>query len=155
MKVGELRLILDQLRQLYASAGASGPGKDLKALIDVLDLRAGESVDTFVADIKLRLRAGPSKKAQRSGKAGGTAAPLNEGAIGSYVAQLNAAGTDRQVFDAVFAKMTADKALRLAELTEIAHRYSGGVAKHKSVASAHDGISKAFVRQARFINKLS
>jgi len=153
VKVGELLLILDQIRELYASAGANGPGKDLKTLIDILGPQANNSVEAFVTDTKRRLREGSPKATSRK-KAPAVAAPLNDSAIRSYVAQLSRAGTDRAAFNGVFERLKADKLLRLPELTEIAHQYSGGVAKLKSIASAHEDISKAFIRQARFANKL-
>jgi hypothetical protein len=153
VKVGQLTLILGQIRELYVAAGASGPAKDLKTLSDALTVHSENSVEAFVAETRRRLSEPPRKSKGRK-KAGAAAAPLNEGAITSYVAQLNNAGTDRRAFDAVFERLTADKLLRVGELTEIAHRYSGGAAAFKSAAAARSDIAKAFVRQARFANKL-
>src|SRR5258708_31479898 len=39
-------------------------------------------------------------------------------------------------------------------LAEIARQYSESVTKYKSIRAAHDDVAKAFVRQARFENKL-
>jgi hypothetical protein len=75
-------------------------------------------------------------------------------AIENYVEGLKRAGTDRAAFEQVFKILTLDTKLKKADLTKVAHQYSGDVIKYKSKAAAHEEINRAFVRKARFINKL-
>lgn len=70
------------------------------------------------------------------------------------MAWLRNAGADPQVFDAAFARMKSDKPIKAPDISEIARPYANSVTKYKSIAAAHADISKAFVQQARFANKL-
>ena len=154
MKIGEFRIILDRLQQLCVSAGAKGPAKDLQALRDVLGPHAEKPVDVFVAETLNSLSRPPKLKSRKNTSELSKSYPVNEDAVRHHVAQLRNAGTNRSSFDQAMDKLKSDNALRLADLTEIAHQYSSSVTKYKSIASAHQDISKAFIRQARFENKL-
>jgi hypothetical protein len=151
--IAELRLVLGHLQQLYVSAGANGPAKDLKTFSDALQAHAGKPVDLFVAEVRARLGQAEAKPKARK-KAAAESAPRNEDAIGDHVAQLRGAGTDRPMFDQALDRLKADKSLKLPELAEIARQYSDSVTRYKSISAAQNDISKAFVRQARFENKL-
>jgi hypothetical protein len=154
VKIAELRLILDQLQQLYVSAGANGPAKDFKTFNDVLGPHAASPVDVFVKDLKDRLGRATEKSKGRRKAESGKSASENEEAIRHHVANLRHAGTDRSAFDQAFDLLKSDKSLKLPDLAEIARQYSESVTKYKSIRAAHDDVAKAFVRQARFENKL-
>jgi hypothetical protein len=153
MKIAELAIILDRIRQLYLSGGAKGSAKDIKALSDVLGSHADKSVEVFVSMIESRLGQ-PSNKPNRRKGASAPSKPLNEDSIRYHITQLGRAGTDRTEFDRALEGLKADKALRLADFAEIARQYSDSVTKYKSIDSTLQDISKAFVRQGRFENKL-
>jgi hypothetical protein len=148
VNIGELRLILDRLRELYIAAGAKGPATDLKAFSDALEPHAERSVDEFCTNVREKLhQAGQKPKVRKK-------TPLNEEGIGHHVTQLRGAGTDRQAFDAAFDRLKADQIVKASDVAEIARRYADSVTKYKSTDAALSAISKAFVRQARFENKL-
>jgi hypothetical protein len=153
VKIEELVRVLDQIREFYASAGAIGPANDLAKLVDSLKTRRGIDVDMFVAEMRQRLSAPPQKRSKAT-KKNAAPAPVNTAAIARYLQALKSVGTNQVAFDVLFNSLKADTELGLAEFTEIAHRYSGGVVKYKSIAAARSEISKAFIRQARFANKL-
>jgi hypothetical protein len=153
MKIGELTVILDRVRQLYFSAGAKGPAKEFSTLAEALRPHADKSVDIFVATIERSLSQTKAKPKGRT-KASAPNKPLNEDAIRRHVSQLRQAGTERVAFDRALDELKADKALKLADFAAIARQYSDSVTKYKSTASALQDISKAFIRQSRFENKL-
>jgi hypothetical protein len=153
--IGELVQTLDRVRQFCETAGAKTTAKDLKIFSDALKPHAHESVDAFCAEMQARL----SDTAERSRRHGKTSLPrataaLHEVAIGRYVAQLRSAATDRQAFDAAFEMLKSDKTVKSADVAEVARRYGNTVTKYKSARAAHADIEKAFLRQARFENKL-
>ena len=149
-------IVLDQLQQLYIAAGAKAPANDLKTFSDVLRLHANVAVDQFVLSVKQELVKATSAKPSGRKKAPAAAkkASPDTAAINEYVNQLRATGTDRLAFDQALANLKAAKTQSAAEVAEIARQYADTVTKYKSKAVAHSDISKAFVRQARFENKL-
>jgi hypothetical protein len=154
MKVRELRGILEQLVQLYVSAGSTTAAKDLQKITDALENQDEKDIETFIADIRLVLTQPP--KAKKSRRASAEVLGLSTGADGikEHLERLQHAGNNRENFDRALDQLKADKKLKLADLTEIAHRYSGNVTKYKSIRLAQEDISKTFVRNARFENKL-
>src|SRR5262245_51499714 len=151
MKIGELSVILDRVRQLYLSAGAKGPAKDIKTLSDALGPHADKSVEVFIATIESKLSLANAKSKSRTRA---TSKLLNEDAIRYHIGQLSQAGTDRTAFDHALGELNSDKSLKLGDLAEIARQYSASVTKYKSTAAALQDITKAFIRQSRFENKL-
>ncbi len=152
--IGELLAVLDRVEQLCIAAGAKAPAKDLRTFSDVLKPHADKSVASFCADTRDRLNQSFEKAQGRKNRtAAGKNAPANE-AISHHVAALRSAGTERHAFDAAFERLKADKSLRSSAVAEIARQYALTVTKYKSIAAAHTDIEKAFVRQARFENKL-
>lgn len=155
LTVGELRIVLDGLRQFSVAAGAKAAAADLATFADMLAPHADTGVTAFVADMKARLAAaGKPKKAARKTAGTKAKAVTNDAAIAQYIAALRGAGTNRPAFEAVFERLKADKSLKAADVGEIAHQYASSVTRYKSIKAAHDEISKAFVREARFENKL-
>jgi hypothetical protein len=154
MTVAELRSILSHLQNLYAAGGAKGPAKDLQIIADLLRPHAAARLGNFVEDLSARLAQGKAKpKAGKNSKA--LAGPaLNEDSIVAHVTRLRDAGTQQHRFDEALERLKADSSLKLAEATEIAHRYSNSVSKYRSIGAAHKDISQAFIRRARFENKL-
>jgi hypothetical protein len=153
--VAQLRAVLDGLQAFSVAAGAKAAAKDLQIFSDMLRPYAGSTVTAFCADTSAKLQAASAKpKGGKRATAARPRAASNEGAIRQYIADLRDAGIDRSMFDAVFARLNADKSLKAADVGEIARQYANSVTKYKSMAAARDDISKAFVRQARFENKL-
>ncbi len=154
MRVKELRAILSNVEQLFASAGAKTAVKDLQLFSDMLKPYSDLSVTRACADIDHRLRQMATKPA-RQPKAGKspTAVP-DENAIQRHLTELRDAGTDEQAFDLAFKKLKASKSIKLPELVEIARQFSLSVTPYKTKAAAHSDIEKAFIQQARFENKL-
>jgi hypothetical protein len=153
--VGELRTALDRLRQFSVAAGAKNAATDLKAFSDMLAPYAESSVSALSAEISARLRASANKpKKHKKTAANKQAGASNEATIARYIAELRSVGTDRPAFEVAFERLKADRSLKAADVGEIARQYATSVTKYKSIAAAHADISKAFVRQARFENKL-
>ena len=154
MKIAHLILILNHLQQLYHAAGAKTPAEDIKVFTDALRPHANVPVNQFVSAV----RDGLAKEMTVSKPPGTKGSPKtkvsNAASIDTQVKLLRASGTDRSAFENAFANLKSAKHLTLAELAEIARQYAYTVTKYKSKASALDDISKAFVRQARFENKL-
>jgi hypothetical protein len=155
MTIAELRIILGHLQQVYTAAGSKGPAKDLKIIVDVLRPHGDILVSRFVTEFSERLTQGKERRParKRSTKKSGTAS-LNETAIGFHVSQLHEAGTEQDSFDEAFNRLNADKSLKLGDVAEIARRYANSVTKYRSLSAARKDISQAFVRRARFENKL-
>lgn len=154
MKVADLRAVLSHLQQVYVAGGAKGPAKDLQIISDVLRAHADDDLSTFLTDLGARLTRAPEKPKGRNKSTVSAKAVLNEGVIASYVALLRDAGTLQPRFDSAFQQLKSDTSLNLSNLTEIAHRYSNSVSKYRSLGAAHKDISQAFIRRARFENKL-
>jgi len=148
--VAGLRATLRRMLEFCEAAGAKTAAKDIRALSDSLEAHAAESLNVFCAQADAWLAA-PKPKGR--GKGAAKKAP-DEAAITSYVAGLRDAGTDRATFEAVLARLKADKSLKSAEVAEIARRYANTVTKYKSMAAAHADIASAFTQQARFANKV-
>jgi hypothetical protein len=154
MTVGELRTILSNIQRLCASAGAKTAAKDLQTFSDILKPYLNIQIAQACADIKRHLSEATAKPAKR-GNAAGTPSPVrNEDAIQRHLTELREAGTDQQAFDLAFKKLKASKSIKVADLAEIARQFSRSVTAYKTKAAAYSDIEKAFVREARFENKL-
>jgi hypothetical protein len=155
MTIGELRRVLDEVACLCLAAGAKATAKDLGILTAAIGAHAQMEVTAFCTEVRKRLSE-PSAKPKRSRKAPGAPriVALNEDAVQHHVFGLRGAGASRESFDTAFKALKTDKSLKAADVAEIARLYANSVTKYKSIKSAHADISKAFVRQARFENKL-
>jgi hypothetical protein len=151
--VAQLTSVLDMLRSFCRAAGAKAAETDLKALADALEAHAAQPLEAFSDHVQAWLSEAAAKPKGR-GKAATKTAMSNEEAIASYLAALRNAGTDRSVFEAVLAKLKADKSLKSPAVAEIARRYADTVTKYKSIAAAHADISSAFTQRARFASKV-
>jgi hypothetical protein len=152
--VAQLKGVLQSLQSLCQAAGAKAAGKDLKALVDVLDAHGAQPVAVFATHAQAWLSEAAAKPKGRSKTAATKGATSNEEAIASYLAALRNAGTVRAAFEAVHATLKADKSMKSAAVAEIARRYANTVTKYKSIAAAHADIASAFTQQARFANKV-
>jgi hypothetical protein len=156
MTVADLIKVLSQIGQLYASAGATKPADDIERLINVLRNQREDDFTAFASTARealARLNQKPAKTTVK--KYGAPAADLNIAAITYYAEQLRKAGSNQAAFDTVAKALDADDRLRLGEFTAIAHAYSGGVIKFRTLATARKDISKTFIRHARLTNKLT
>jgi hypothetical protein len=154
MTVSELRIILGNLQQLVASAGAKSAAKELQTFSDILKPYSFTQLTKACADIKRHLSEATAKPAKRGKAAGKSSTVPNQDAIQRHLTELRGAGTDQQAFDLAFKKLKASKSVKLADLAEIARQFSLSVAAYKSKPAAYSDIEKAFVREARFENKL-
>jgi hypothetical protein len=153
--VNELRTILGNIRKLCESAGAKS-ASDLQIFSDILKPYSDVEVGKACAAIKHCLNQAAEKPAKRpKAPARSSAPPPGDGAIQQHVTELRNAGTDGPAFDLALKNLKASKSLKSADLSEIARQFSLSVTKYKSKAAAYDDIEKAFVRHARFENKLT
>lgn len=79
----------------------------------------------------------------REGSAAGRAT-VNSDAVAAYLEKLSGCEGDRAQFQAVLAKLQADKQLRIGEISAIAQGYVGGTSKYKKKADAFKDISLRF-----------
>jgi hypothetical protein len=151
MTVGELRTILGNIQQLCVSAGAKTAAKELQTFSDVLRPYSDRQLTKACADIKQHLSQGTAKppKPPRPPKL-----PSDQEVIQRHLTEIRDAGTDQPAFALAFKKLKASKSVKLADLAEIARQFSRSVTAYKTKAAAYSDIEKAFVREARFENKL-
>ena len=154
MTVSEFRTVLGNIQQLCASAGAKTAAKELQIFSDLLKPYSDMQLAKACADIKHHLSQATAKPAKRGKVADQSSAIPNQDAIQRHLTELRDAGTDQQAFDLAFKKLKASKSVKLPDLSEIARQFSLSVTAYKTKAAAYSEIEKAFVRQARFENKL-
>ena len=154
MTVGELRIISGDIQQLCLAAGAKTAAKDIQAFSDMLKPYSGMPVEKACAEIKQALGPPAKKPVKRGNTRTGTVTSLNQDLIQQHLTELREAGTDQQAFDLAFAKLKASKSVKSPDIAEIARQFSLSVTAYKSKTAAYADIEKAFVRQARFENKL-
>jgi hypothetical protein len=155
MTIVELRRVLDDVAHLCLSAGAKATAKNLTILTNALSAHAQMEVAAFCTEVRNRLSEASAKpKGGRKAPVAPTVTVLNNNAVQRHVFALRGTGTSRASFDAAFEALKADRSLKAADVAEVARLYANSVTRYKSIKSAHADISKAFVRQARFENKL-
>ena len=154
MAVSGLLTVLGNVQQVCASAGAKTGAKDLEAFSDLLKSNSDARVDKACAEIKQHLSQAAAKSAKHSKVARTASTARDENAIEHHLTDLREARTDQNAFNLAFGRLKASKAIKLPDLAEIAHQFSLSVTAYKSKAAAYSDIEKAFVRQARFENKL-
>jgi len=152
--MSELRAILGNIRQLFAAAGAQTAVKDLQAFSDILKRYSDMPVDKACAEIKQTLSQPAETPAKPTKQSARSSASLNQDLIQQHLTELREAGADRQAFDLAFNKLKAAKSLKSPDVSEIARQFSLSVTAYKSKPAAYTDIEKAFIRQARFENKL-
>jgi hypothetical protein len=150
MTVSELRTILGNIQRLFAAAGVKTAATELQTFSDVLKPYSDMQVAKACADIKDHLSQ-PTGKPPKPPKA-----PIQPDpeAIQRHLTELRDAGTDQPAFALAFKKLKASKSVKLADLAQIARQFSRSVTAYKTKAAAYSDIEKAFVREARFENKL-
>jgi hypothetical protein len=154
MTVGELRAVLGKIQQLCASAGAKTAAKELQSFSEILKPYSDMQVAKACADIKHHLSQAIARPARRGKAVGQSRTTTDQDAIRRHLTELRDASTEQEAFDLAFKKLKASKSVKLADLAEIARQFSLSVTAYKSKAAAYSDIEKAFVRQARFENKL-
>jgi hypothetical protein len=153
MTVGELRTILSNIQQLCVSAGAKNAAKDLQTFSDILKPYSNIQIAQACAEIKRHLSE-PTPKAPKPPKPPKPPSQSDPEAVQGHLSELREAGTDQPAFALAFKKLKASKSVKLADLAEIARQFSRSVTAYKTKAAAYSDIEKAFVRDARFENKL-
>jgi hypothetical protein len=154
MTVSELRAVLGKIQQLCASAGGKTAAKELQSFCDILKPYSDMQVANACADIRRHLSQAAARPARRAKAPGKSTTAPNEDSVQRHLTELRDAGTDQQAFDLAFKKLKVSKSVKSADLSEIARQFSLSVTAYKSKAAAYSDIEKAFVRQARFENKL-
>jgi hypothetical protein len=154
MRVSEFRAVLGKIHQLCASAGAKIAAKELQAFSDILKPYSDMQVAKACVDIKHHLSQATANPTRRGKAARQPSAAPDQDAIQRHLTEIRNAGTDQQAFDLAFQKLKASKSVKLRDLAEIARQFSLSVTVYKSKPAAYSDIEKAFVRQARFENKL-
>jgi len=154
MTVAEVRAILGNIQRLCAAAGAKTAVKDLQAFSDVLKPYSDMQVDNACAEIKRCMSKAAERPAKRVKTPARSSTSLDQDLIQQHLAELREAGTDQEEFELAFNKLKASKSLKSPDVAEIARQFSLSVTAYKSKAAAYSDIEKAFVRQARFDNKL-
>lgn len=135
MGVAELRSALQRLATVHRASGAKQQADDIDSVAKLLDETRHRDVDDAAREISAALN--PTEKL-----------------VAVYVDRLTAAGTDRILFDPLFAEIKADKSLGKTEMEAIAGAYSGVSRKWKSKAAALDEIESTFVSRAYQANKM-
>lgn len=74
--------------------------------------------------------------------------------VDHHVGQLTAAGNSREKFDAAVSALKADKSVDKAALTKISQTYGNHVWPRLSKERLHEEITRAYIRNARFLNKI-
>jgi hypothetical protein len=140
MKVKDVCRVLDDAVELLEAAGANTQGKGLKSLLEVFKISEGQSVDEFIADLRVRLT--PAElKGQTDSEPKGTR-------IEQYVRTLQEAGTDELKFQSVFGKLERDKSINKADVEAIAASYTGGRSKWRLKKDAIAAIRTTFNERA-------
>lgn len=75
-------------------------------------------------------------------------------AVDAYVQSLTDAQGDKAAFEAVVARMKADRALKGGDVGEIARRYVGGTSKYAKKADAYKDIELRFEAHRRAVSRL-
>jgi hypothetical protein len=146
MNVRELGDILEQLRKIHAAGGAKAQEADFLRIIKLLEGHGDEQVADFVRATKELL-------ASKDGKGG--SATAEQLSVEGYVEALRAAGTDRNAFEFILGRLSGDRAMRKAEVTEIAKQYCGYSMSYKTRQKALDEISAKFNGDARFTARMA
>jgi hypothetical protein len=154
MTVSELLTVLGNVQHLCTAAGAKTAVKDLQAFSDMLKPYSQMPVDKACAEIKQSLAQAAERPAKSTKKSAKVSASVNQDLIQQHLGELRAAGTDQNAFDLAFKKLKASKSLKSPDVAEIARQFSLSVTAYKSKPAAYSDIEKAFVREARFENKL-
>jgi hypothetical protein len=154
MTVSELCAVLGKVQQLCSAAGANSAAKDLQTFSDLLKPYSDAQIDKACADIKHHLSQAAAKPAKRGKAAGSASTASDKNAIERHITELREAGTDEKAFDAALRNLKASKAVKLPDLAEIARQFSLSVSAYRSKAAAYSDIEEAFIRKARFENKL-
>lgn len=152
--VREFRTILGNIQQLFAAGGAKTAVKDLQAFSDILKPYSEMPVDRTCSDIKRSLGQAVKRPAERPRTAARPSTSPDQSLIEQHLTELRAAGTDQLAFDLAFKKLKASKSLKSPDVAEIARQFSLSETAYKSKNAAYTDIEKAFIRQARFENKL-
>jgi hypothetical protein len=149
--LAQVRKELDGLRDIFEAAGAKAIAKDFQAVSAFLRSFDKVPLSEFIAHGEAAFQKQP-----KSGRAKPSSSIRQPqlAFIEAHLERLREAGTNRGAFDQALLQIKSDKKLKLAEHAEVARRYANTVTKYKSASSAHRDIQDAFIRQARFENKL-
>lgn len=153
--IADLRRALDHLQSLCIAAGAKGTAKDIEIFSDAIAPHDGKAVAACCSELKQALSRPVENPKAKKKASGPKAVAADPGAsVQTHLAALRGAGGDQEQFNAAFVRLKADKSVKAGDAAEIAHQFALTVTKYKSKAAAFVDIEKAFVRQARFENKL-
>lgn len=144
MNIKELERVLERLERMYAAAGASGPAKDLKSVMRILEGHGEKSVEDFVAETRALLDSAAGDDGDKR---------VSGDLVDEHARRLLAAATDQPQFEAALAALDQDGRIGKLEWFAIANRYlnepTNGthVYRFKSVKEARSAIRDAFVER--------
>jgi hypothetical protein len=141
--VADLRATLIALEQAIGGAATKAPRSQILKTIAFLDAHSEKSIEKLVAEYEA---AKPPPKVKAPAKARTTKAklPVQMQVVEEYVSHLRLAESALEAFDALMAKIKADKSVRLEELKLIDSDYSGDRTSLKSKVTALGVIQRAF-----------
>jgi hypothetical protein len=124
MRASELRVVIDDIRDLVESAGNPQLAQCFGELAEEL------AVDGEAEDAIRRLRAAVDA--------------LSIPAPARYIARLKAAGLDESAFGSIFQAIVSDRTLQSKDLVTIVQEYSGRRPRGTSKVLLHEGLKRAF-----------
>lgn len=148
MNVGELKEVLERIRELYASAGANHAAGDFERLVATLDGHEDQTIDEFVEQMRALLGLVAPRKNKKHFE---PSSPVVE----EHARRLLAAGVSQSAFNVAMTKLKDDTRVNQAELSAIANRYLNDPTRgtfefeFKSDSSAYRAIKRMFVERAQ------
>lgn len=145
MDIGQLRVVLKQIQDIYAAGGAKSQVNDFHTVIRLLEGHDHESVDQFVKSTEQTLKS-PTKL---------TKSKTNKATVKQHVNSLKAAKTDRESFEQAFSLLLTDRKVRKIEALEITKQYTGYSMNFKTKKKALDEIRAKFIELASHETRMS
>ena len=148
MKVKELREVLEWL----AERRAVDEVLQLAALIEPLDpVEVDDLFKLLVPAITKGAKAEAAKveRARRAAEKARHATALSETAVARYVAELEQAKSDNATFEEVARRIEKDRTIKIAQVQEIARRFTSSAVKHKTKKAAMKAVLQRQIADQR------
>src|SRR5262245_14741815 len=108
MNLRELLGGLEQLQEIYATAGAKTPARDIAKVIALLAPHDGKTLEAFMTDVHAASAADAARKARAP-------AAVDDARVDHYVRCLAEAGSNQPAFEETLAALIADATIKLGE----------------------------------------
>ncbi len=126
----ELRNSLYDVADVAEASGGKNAGRDIRLLNEMLSGDDNASALSAIDELECAI-SDPT-------------APLRK----SYITLLEAAGTDKNIFDKTFNALKCDRQIKKNDIDHIAHAYIGGREKWPSKKAALEAIERRFIEIA-------